>query len=80
MNAPLEQTQTSDVEAAALLERIVLTFTAFPSFAELVNARGGYRPTINTANPYLETLADAYDKFQEARGDARRANRYNSTI
>lgn len=44
--------------------------TAFPSFAAMLDAKGGFRPTL--ADP---VLADAYDVAQDARGDRRMAFR-----
>ena len=50
--------------------------TAFENFAALLDARGGYRPSMNTARPQVKDLADAYDHAQAARGDPRRAFRW----
>jgi len=66
------------------LNYIVFRFTAFSSFEAMVNAEGGYRPTIRcydervfsaAERAELVELADAYDAFQAARGDERRAYR-----
>lgn len=68
----------------AALDQIVRNCSAFDSFQALVDAAGGYRPTIrcydelchNAAERHdLVILADAYDAFQAARGDERRAYR-----
>jgi hypothetical protein len=59
------------------LDAIVTDLTAFHSFFDLVDAQGDYRPTINIDDGRLRILADAYDKFQENRGDDRRAYRYH---
>lgn len=58
------------------LDGLTAQLTAFTSFSEMVNAPGGYRPTIQPryGREYLD-LADGYDAFQAARGDDRRAYR-----
>lgn len=58
-----------------ILDAITREHTGFESFYEIVNAAGNYRPTIQTTNPYLKLLADAYDQVQAASGDPRRAYR-----
>lgn len=60
----------------AKCDRICRAKTAFGSFAELVDAHPGYRPSLEVADEDLEDLADAYDAEMEARGDPRRAYRY----
>ena len=55
------------------LDKLTRDVTAFNSFAELVNAAGGYRPTILPRDRQHIDLADAYDAFQAERSDARRA-------
>jgi hypothetical protein len=66
------------------LDVIVRRHSAFNSFADLLNAAGGYRPTVRCYDERchnavdraeLLILADAYDAHQAARGDARRAFR-----
>jgi hypothetical protein len=62
----------------ALLEtNDVLTrkHTAFSSFSGLVNAKGGYRPTLRNDDPEVWALAEMYDEYQACQGDARRAYR-----
>lgn len=54
-------------------------FTAFEDFGALLDAAGGYFPSLNVGRPPLAALADAYDAAQLARGDTRLAHRYNST-
>lgn len=51
--------------------------TAFASFSDLVNAKGGYRPTL-MGDGLQQVLANTYDAFQKARGDERRAFRGTS--
>lgn len=50
--------------------------TAFKSFADLINAEGGYRPSLSRAEPVLRELGALYDAAQIARGDDRRAFMY----
>lgn len=57
------------------LDVIVRNLSAFKSFAELLNAEGGYFPSIDVSKPEGLALAVAYDGAQIARGDARRAYR-----
>ena len=58
------------------LDRLTIRFTAFDSFDSLVNALGGYFPSLQTSkSPDLTVLADSYDEFQQRRGDLRRACR-----
>ena len=60
------------------LNRIVASHSAFANFADLVNARGGYRPSIyvggktKQAKRELVYLTLEYNRFQAARGDSRR--------
>jgi hypothetical protein len=41
----------------------------------VANAAGGYRPTLYVFRREVKIIADAYDRFQAARGDSRRASR-----
>jgi hypothetical protein len=57
--------------------------TAFGSMEEMLNAGNCYRPTFATYSApnlaeriELGRLADAYDAYQHARGDKRRAIRF----
>jgi len=61
---------------------LVRKYTAFESMDALLNAPGGYFPSLHTQSAKsfrergeLGRLADAYDAHQEARGDERRAFR-----
>lgn len=52
--------------------------TAFRTFRALIQAEGGYRPTLLARGPRdwrYRFLADEYDAWQEKRGDPRRAYR-----
>jgi len=65
------------------LDKICQRHTAFASFEHLVDASRRYHPTIrygaiglsDKEREDLRLLADAYDLFQAARGDDRRAYR-----
>jgi hypothetical protein len=64
-------------------DNLTANLTAFDTFANMLNAQGGYRPSLHTSErntdknaPALRRLADLYDEAQAARGDARRAYRY----
>jgi hypothetical protein len=61
-----------------LLNELTRRHTAFKSFRDLVEAKGGYRPTLLISihnNTQLSVLAFAYDQTQIYRGDSRRVNR-----
>jgi hypothetical protein len=57
------------------LDHITRNLSAFESFQDILDAQGGYRPSIYLVSPASWTLAEAYDKAQEERGDPRRAFR-----
>lgn len=70
------------------LDAMTADLTAFPTFRALLEAPGGYRPTLWTARRDCDddgqareqdgpkrALADAYDQAQANRGDRRRAYR-----
>lgn len=60
----------------AALDAAVRKHTGFAGLADMVYDPGGvsgYRPSLYGAK--VSDIADAYDKAQEARGDARRAYR-----
>lgn len=63
-------------ENAASANFLTRTHTAFQSFDKLLNAPGGYFPSLNVGKPAIKLLADEYDKAQAARGDGRRAFRW----
>jgi hypothetical protein len=60
------------------LDRITRLHTAFDSFSALLNANGGYRPSLYLGGKSqidkeeLLSLAVSYDEVQSARGDSRR--------
>lgn len=62
------------------LELLTRTLTAFPTFPTLINADGGYRPSLHVSDAKhgaaLAEIADTYDAAQTKRGDPRRAFRY----
>jgi len=58
-------------------DELAVAYTAFESMDALLNANGGYFPSLNTsACDSIGRLADAYDAYQHARNDPRRAHRY----
>lgn len=65
------------------LNKIVLEQTAFNDFEDLLNARGGYRPSLDCGSKQLGWedriyLADEYDHHMTNIGDDRRAFRYGT--
>ena len=61
-------------------DQLTAKHTAFSTMQELLEAKGGYFPSLRTQSARtdreeLGQLADAYDAYQHARGDARRAFR-----
>lgn len=62
-------------------DELTAKYTAFASMQELLTAKGGYRPSLRcesasgTRGRDLTQLANAYDAYQAARGDSRRAFR-----
>lgn len=60
---------------AAEIDELTRSLTAFDSFEAMLNSYPWYRPTIYPIDYKYVRLADAYDKAQEQRGDARRAYR-----
>ena len=62
-------------------DELTQKYTAFDSFNEMLNAGGGYRPSIRTESTTgreqfdLWVLAQTYDLEQALRGDERRAFR-----
>lgn len=59
------------------LDAIVQKHTAFASMDEMLNAKGGYFPTIYVKDAQKKQMADEYDRLQYLRGDSRRAYRVN---
>ena len=64
------------------VDSLVCKHTAFESMDAMINANGGYRPSICTESAKnrkqraeLCLLADIYDMMQKQRGDDRRAFR-----
>lgn len=49
---------------------------AFFDFQELLDAAGGFYPSLNVADPERLELANLYDAAQAARNDPRRALRW----
>lgn len=58
------------------VSRLVQFWTAFESLDDLLNAQGGYRPSLDMREVVMAVIADTYDLEQANRGDPRRAHRY----
>lgn len=59
----------------AELDTLTRTLTAFATFQDLLDAQGGYRPSLVKRDAQTFALANAYDAAQSKRGDSRRAFR-----
>lgn len=71
------------IKRVQILNWLTAELTAFKTFDALINAEGGYRPTILVRGRgawKFEALAEAYDQAQRGRGDARRAHRGTSYL
>ena len=56
------------------LNKLIRKHTGFANFDALVNARGNYVPTIRLdAQPEMRPIAEAYDEYQAAAGNLKRA-------
>ena len=64
------------VEPVVDVDDLIAHNTGFSSLDDMLNARGGYRPSCDVSRLEMELIADAYDAAQTARGDERRAFRY----
>ena len=70
------------MRAEGAFDKVAAKHSVFPNMEALLNAPGGYWPTIRThattglRRAELTFLADAYDYFMLCRGDSRRAYRY----
>lgn len=68
----------------ATADKITRTRTGFDGFADMLDAQGGYFPSLHASSrntdqeerEELRTLANLYDRAQAARADNRRAYRY----
>ena len=80
--------RTKVIHTARTIDEICARWTVFKSVEELANQLGGYRPSIRCESGFsrkrkenaqecheLTALANAYDAYQIARGDKRRAYR-----
>jgi hypothetical protein len=66
----------SNDDNLAYISSLVKKHTAFSSFDKLINARGGYVPSLNVSHPEIAIIADEYDTLMQKEGDDRRAYRY----
>lgn len=60
-----------------VIDALVRDNTGFSSLDDMLNAAGHYRPSCDVSRANMRAIADAYDAAQAARGDERRAYRYN---
>jgi hypothetical protein len=60
------------------IDALVKKNTGFATMDEMLNAQGGYFPSLYVFRPELKIIADEYDRLQEARGDNRRAFRHTA--
>ena len=77
--AKIEQAEVEaevEVEQAVDIDDLIAHNSGFSSLDDMLNARGGYRPSCDVSRLEMELIADAYDAAQAARGDERRAFRY----
>lgn len=58
-------------------DQLAAKHTAFDSMDSLINAPGGYAPSLNVGHKEIRLLADQYDFIQSGLGDPRRAFRYS---
>jgi len=54
--------------------------TAFENLEDLLNALGGFYPSLDVSKPEVLELADLYDAAQAASGDPRRAHRWQRGV
>jgi len=66
----------AEVEPVVDIDYLIAHNSGFSSLDDMLNARGGYRPSCDVSRLEMELIADAYDAAQSARGDERRAFRY----
>ena len=64
-----------------MADAFTIKHTAFNSFQEMLDAAGGYFPTLETESGTKESherqfLANMYDEAQVSRGDSRKAYRW----
>ena len=74
--AEAEQVEPKKVEPVVDIDELIAHNSGFSSLDDMLNARGGYRPSCDVSRLEMELIADAYDAAQTARGDERRAFRY----
>jgi len=76
VEAEVEVEVEVEVEPVVDVDDLIAHNTGFSSLDDMLNARGGYRPSCDVSRLEMELIADAYDAAQTARGDERRAFRY----
>ena len=75
----LERALAADVNPEVIADVLTRHYTAFQDFADLLAAKGSYRPTMDMRQKDLQWLADYYDKAQKKCGDPRRVYRCGMT-
>ena len=74
---PVEaEVEPETVEPVVDIDDLIAHNSGFSSLDDMLNARGGYRPSCDVSRLEMELIADAYDAAQTDRGDERRAVRY----
>ena len=74
---PVEaEVEPETVEPVVDIDDLIAHNSGFSSLDDMLNARGGYRPSCDVSRLEMELIADAYDAAQTDRGDERRAFRY----
>lgn len=59
---------------------LAVTHTAFDCFQSLLDAKGGFFPSLDVSHPERWKLADLYDEAQAKRNDRRRAMRWEREV
>lgn len=68
-----------ETQVESRLDHLTRKYTGFQSFDAMLEPHTDYFPSLGPmVNPELKEIADAYDAAQTARGDHRRAYRYQN--
>mgnify|MGYP001204147465 CR=1 FL=1 len=66
----------SEEALAGHIDALISRNTGFTDMADLLDAKGDYRPSLDCRAPANEAIACAYDREQMKRGSDKRAYRY----
>ena len=66
----------SEEALAGHIDALISRNTAFADMADLLDAKGDYRPSLDCRVAFNVAIADAYDREQMKRGSDKRAYRY----